>query len=134
MTSSKEDYLTTRAKQIEKKKKLLSIVSIVSLIGSAGFGVTRLINYASQSHQPAIVSTEPSLQQQAQGYELVLQREPNNQVALEKLSLLRLQLKDTKGSGELLEKLVKQYPDRQDYKVLLEQMKKQQGKSDSVDK
>lgn len=130
MSSSGEDYLTARAKKIEKKKKLLAIVSIVSFAGSAGFGITRLIGYASKSHQAATVSTETSLEQQVQGYELVLQREPNNQVALEKLSLLRLQLKDTKGSIELLEKLVKQYPDRQDYKMLLEQMKKQARKGD----
>jgi hypothetical protein len=130
MSSFGEDYLTARAKQIERKKKLLSIVSIVSFVGSAGFGVIRLIQYASQSHQPTVVSTESLLRQQAQGYELVLQREPNNQVALEKLSLLRLQLKDTKGSIKLLEKLVKQHPDRQDYKVLLEQMKKQEREGD----
>ncbi|MBH8574689.1 tetratricopeptide repeat protein [Nostocaceae cyanobacterium CENA369] len=130
MSNSAEDYLTARAKKIERKKRLLSIVSIISFVGSAGFGVIHLIQYASQPHQPTVVYTESLLEHQARGYELVLQREPNNQVALEKLSLLRLQLKDIKGSVELLEKLVKQYPNRQDYKMLLEQMKKQEREGD----
>lgn len=130
MGISGEDYLISRNRKIERKKKLLAMVSVVSFVGSTVFAVVPLIQHAMRPQQPASVSPESSLQQQARGYELVLQREPNNQVALEKLSLLRLQLKDTKGSVELLEKLAKLYPDRQDYQVLLQQMKKQEKKSD----
>jgi hypothetical protein len=70
--------------------------------------------------QPVVVqSTESQLQTQVKGYELVLQREPNNQMALEKLSIIRLNSGDNQGAIALLEKLSQQHPDRQDYKTLL---------------
>ncbi|MFM6008966.1 MAG: tetratricopeptide repeat protein, partial [Sphaerospermopsis kisseleviana] len=57
------------------------------------------------------------------GYELVLQREPNNQVALEKLSVMKLQMGDNQGAIALMERLVKLHPDREDYKTVLADVK-----------
>jgi cytochrome c-type biogenesis protein CcmH/NrfG len=130
MTSSDKDYFVVRQKQIERKKRILTVVSVVSFFGSMVMGAVPAIQRAIQSPPPVTTATtmsaESTLQEQAKGYELVLQREPNNQTALEKLSLLRVQMKDFKGATEILEKLVKLHPDRQDYKVVLEDMKKQQ--------
>ncbi|MEH2395822.1 tetratricopeptide repeat protein [Nostoc sp.] len=128
MPGSWEEYLITRKKQIERRQKIVTIVSMFSFFGSTVFAVIPAIQQASQP-KPAIASpsAESVLQQQARGYDLILQREPENQLALEKLSLVRLQLKDAKGAMELLEKLVKLHPDRQDYKVVLEEIKKQEG-------
>ena len=132
MAGSDEEYLITRKKQIGRRQKIVTIVSMFSFFGSTVFAVIPAIQQASQPKPAnASASAESLLQQQARGYELVLQREPKNQLALEKLSLLRLQLKDAKGAMELLEKLVKLHPERQDYKVVLEQLKKEQGKSNS---
>ncbi|WP_427156838.1 tetratricopeptide repeat protein [Aliinostoc sp. HNIBRCY26] len=128
MARSGDDYLETRKRQIERKKRIWTTVSIISFFGSLAFGAVSTIQRAIQN-PPQVTPTqsaEPSLQEQAKGYELVLQREPNNQVALEKLSLIRVQLKDFKGAREILEKLVKQHPDRQDYQVILADIKKRE--------
>ncbi|MBD2384161.1 tetratricopeptide repeat protein [Cylindrospermum sp. FACHB-282] len=132
MAISGDDYLVKRGKQIERRKRIVTYLSIVSFGGSMLFAGVNTLQQAWQNPQQSVVeSAEAKLQVQVKGYELVLKQEPNNQAALEKLSLLRLQLKDTKGSMEIMEKLVKLHPDRQDYKVLLEQMKKQYKQSDS---
>lgn len=130
MSSSGDDYIISRQKKIDQKKKILTVVGLVSFVGSMVFGLVNLAQQKQQQPQTSNVSLESTLQKQAQGYELVLKREPNNQVALEKLSIARLHLKDTKGAIELMEKLVKLHPERKDYKAVLEQVKQQQGKSD----
>ncbi|MBD2415466.1 hypothetical protein FACHB389_19215 [Nostoc calcicola FACHB-389] len=129
MAGSGEEYLISRKKQIERRQRILTIVSLVSFVGSTVFAAIPAIQQAIQSPKSvtASVSPESALQQQVKGYELVLQREPENQLALEKLSLLRLKLKDAKGAMEPLEKLVKLHPEREDYKVVLQQIRKQEG-------
>ncbi|MBD2360725.1 tetratricopeptide repeat protein [Anabaena minutissima FACHB-250] len=132
MASPGEEYLIARKKQIERKTRIVTIVSVIGFVGSTVFAVVPAIQQAIQNPQPVTTTTslESSLQEQAKGYDLVLQREPNNQIALEKLSLVRVQLKDFQGAIEPLEKLVKLHPDRQDYKVILEDIKKREKESD----
>lgn len=131
MASSGEDYLITRRKKMERRQRILTWVSFVSFFGSTAFAGVSAVQQAFQPKpKPATASAQLSLQQQARGFELVLQREPENQVALEGLVNLRLKLNDAKGVRQPLEKLVKLHPERQDYKVVLEQVKKQVGKGD----
>jgi len=125
MSSSGDDYIIARQKKIERKKKIVTIVGAGSFVLSTVFGVIAGIQQSRQQPPKKDVSIETILQQQAQSYELVLQREPDNQLALEKLAIARLHLKDTKGAIVLMEKLVKLHPTRKDYKTVLEQVKKQ---------
>lgn len=131
MANSDKEYLEARANQIKRKQRMLVWVSIFSMGGSTVFSVVPAIQQAISNPEPgtsAATSAESSLQQQVRGFELVLQREPENQVALEGLVKLRLQLKDTKGAIEPLEKLVRLKPGRQDYKTALEKLKKESVK------
>ncbi|MDZ7959692.1 MAG: tetratricopeptide repeat protein [Aulosira sp. DedQUE10] len=132
MANSGEDYLIKRSKQIKRKQNLLTIVFLVSFVSSTVFSGVSLIKHAIQTSKTVVPSPESSLQKQEKGFEMVLQREPENLVALEGLVNVRIELKDTQGAIQALEKLVKLSPERQDYKDVLEQLKKEQGKSNSL--
>ncbi|MEI6444034.1 MAG: tetratricopeptide repeat protein [Nostocales cyanobacterium ELA583] len=126
MTNSESDYLTQRANQIKRKQKIVTYISLLGFGGSILFGGVNTVKQAwEKPKQPAAVqSAETELQKQVKGYELVLQREPNNQTALEKLSIMRLRSGDNKGAITLMERLVKLHPDRQDYKTVLAGVRK----------
>jgi tetratricopeptide (TPR) repeat protein len=84
---------------------------------------------ASSSPGPS-ASSSPSqaeLEAQAKGYQLVLQREPDNQTALRGLVDVRIQQGKVKEIIEPLEKLAKLNPDQPDYTVLLAQAKQRTG-------
>jgi len=72
-------------------------------------------------------SPQNDLEAQARGYELVLQREPDNQTALRGLVDIRIQQGNLSGTLEPLEKLAELNPDQSDYTVLLAQVKQRLG-------
>lgn len=78
-----------------------------------------------QPTDPAAMQAE--LEAQARGYELVLEREPENQTALEGLVDTRIQMGDIEGVVDPLRKLVDLNPEVTDYAVLLAQTKQQIG-------
>jgi cytochrome c-type biogenesis protein CcmH/NrfG len=112
----------------DRIKQIFALVSMVGFGGSAIFGIVNLFGSGlSSQHQqkpaPVAVSQESLLAAQERGYVGVLQREPQNQTALEGLANVWLQMNNQVGAIEPLEKLVKLNPDRADYKALLGQAK-----------
>ncbi len=73
----------------------------------------------------ATSSQQEQLQKIAQGYEQVLQREPNNPNALQGLIEARLQMNDLQGAIPPMEKLVSLYPQETKLKEILSVIKKQ---------
>lgn len=65
------------------------------------------------------LTVEDVLRQQERGFARVLEREPNNPVALEGLAMTRLELGDAAGAIAPLEHLVQDFPDRADYHQML---------------
>ena len=76
-------------------------------------------------------SQDSQIKAQVSGYEQVLKREPDNQVALQGLVQGKLALNDFKGAIAPMEKLVKLNPDRPDYKQLLAALKQKDAPSKS---
>ncbi len=65
------------------------------------------------------------LEAEASGYQKVLQREPENETALQGLLTIRLKQQDLKGSIEPLTKLASLHSEQTEYTVLLAQAKQQ---------
>lgn len=128
MESTQKKSSDSRVNKGDRVKQISALVSMVSFGGSAIFGIVSLFGSGlSSQHQqkqaPVVVSQESLLAAKERGYVTVLQREPQNQTALEGLANVRLQMDDKVGAIEPLEKLVKLNGDRADYKVLLGQAK-----------
>jgi predicted Zn-dependent protease len=132
MASSDKEYFEVRSRRAQVVKQIFIFGSIVSFVGSMAVAAIPFLLEANKSPTQQTAQQAPSeeslLKEKERGYQLVLQREPENPVALEGLVYVRLQLKDDRGAVEPLEKLVKLRPDRQEYKVLLEELRKQVGK------
>ena len=67
------------------------------------------------------------LKSEAEAYEIVLKREPENETALRGLLDARLRLGDVKGAIAPLEKLAEQNPEELEYGILLAQTKQEVG-------
>lgn len=125
MELTEKEYMEARRRRTQRMTKIRALVGICSFGGFAVFSVANLYKGALQEPQQVetapVVSAEERLEKRARGYEAVLAREPENRNALEELVKVRLQMGDKEGAIAPLEKLVELYPEREDYKVVLEQ-------------
>lgn len=113
-------------------------VSVMPIIGALNDPQSPSQNTAGTTGSLPSSDQKSKLDDQVRGYELVLQKEPENQTALKGVLEARLQLLSQKGRGEIkptdiqaviepLEKLAKLNPDKSEYAVLLAQAKQQIG-------
>lgn len=87
----------------DRTKQIFALVSMVSFGGSAIFGIVSLfssgLSSQHQQKQAAVaVSQESLLAAKERGYVTVLQREPQNQTALEGLANVRLEMNNQAGA------------------------------------
>ena len=110
-------------------KKVFAGFSILAFFGLSGSALVSSLGDAFRPLEPTVEAI-PSAAEQAhaliereQGFELVLEREPNNQVALEGLINTRLEMGHIEGAISPLETLVSLNEDREDLQTLLTQLK-----------
>ena len=102
----------------------LITVSALPLVGSVVEGQ----QFAKNPNNEIITLSQQELtklEAEASGYEKVLEREPDNDTALNGLLKIRLQQKDLKSAIAPLEKLTKIHPEQTEYGTLLAQAKQQ---------
>ncbi len=127
-----------------KRRGLITVVMVLSLIAFLGFSLVPILDGILKAGQAQNSSTATPtqaasgdkqselLQAQARGYELVLQREPDNATALQgllqvRLELLRQGVGDIKDVVPPLEKLAALNPETSEYGILLAQAKERTG-------
>ena len=124
---------------IDKKNNRWFIVLVLSIafISFAGLSFAPAIQAILQNQgdadstangtTPAPEAVANEVATRARGYELVLEREPNNQTALRGLIDARIQLGDIEGVIDPVQKLVELNPGQTEYAVLLAQAQQQVG-------
>lgn len=133
---------------VDKRRGFVGVVLILSLVAFVGFSMGPIIgsiigeNQASQpstpvSNQSAQTQKIDDLKAQARGYELVLQREPENQTALQGFLQAQLELISL-GQGEVnaliqpLQTLSRLNPQTTEYSILLAQSQQYAGDSEAA--
>jgi tetratricopeptide (TPR) repeat protein len=118
----------------KRHRWLVVAIMAIATISFAGFSLFLPLSgvFRDNSRTAASPTASPSgnpeeLEAQARGYELVLQREPDNQTALRGLVEVRLEQRNIEATIAPLEKLAALNPDQTDYIVLLAQVKQRSG-------
>ncbi|MEN9207728.1 MAG: tetratricopeptide repeat protein [Gloeomargarita sp. GMQP_bins_120] len=110
-------------------------LQLVMVIGGAAFlglGVLPYLDNLLPKPTPAESPSPADQVSAAKGYELVLQKDPNNTYALRGLLKIRLQEKDLKGAVPLLERLAKLHPQVSEYGILLAQTQAELGDKEAA--
>ncbi|MGB3534378.1 MAG: tetratricopeptide repeat protein [Microcoleaceae cyanobacterium] len=114
----------------QSRKRTVRVMTLIALglfLTHTGYYMGKgLFSPPKKAPPPKAVTADANsrLKTQEQSYQTVLEQEPENQIALEKLLMVRLEMNDAEGAIEVLEKLVKLNPDREDYRGYLEELKR----------
>lgn len=122
----------------QKRSPWLILVLVLALLAFIGFSIFPLLSSIFQENSPTVQAKpgitptisalkQPNLEDEVKGYELVVQREPQNITAWRGLAEARLQQGNFQEAIAPLEQLAKLNPDQTDYGVLLAQAKQYTG-------
>ncbi len=130
---SLEKYAADRRQRQLWVVRIFSFIGIVAFSGTAIMGIIAMFRSGLQqpNNPPPVTAAQSELAQlntEKQSYEVVLQREPDNRVALEGLVQVQIKLQDLPGAKANLEKLIKLDPKNIDYKLVLTEVNKRLGK------
>lgn len=108
-------------------QKIFIIGSGIAFLAMMVLPMFEVFNQPNPQTQAASSDTNPTeeLKKVADGYQKVLDREPDNPTALQGLAEVRLKMGDLPGAIAPLEKLVKMYPQETKLKGLLDAIKQQ---------
>ncbi len=113
------------------KEKFVVLISVVSFFGTTAVGAVKMWQEIAKQPAPSAQATpviaKPDLiQRRISGYETVLAKDPKNaearqglQLSLEDLTNSYIAADNYQASVAPLERLLKDYPDRADYKKAL---------------
>ncbi|ELR96335.1 lipopolysaccharide assembly protein LapB [Gloeocapsa sp. PCC 73106] len=109
-------------------------VLVLMLVGLVSFSLFPIFSVVTQATQQSSdgLNQQKDLSQRAMGYELVLEREPDNQTALKGLLDIRLSQGDLSAVVGPLSNLARLNPDRSEYGILLAQTKQQLGDNEGA--
>jgi predicted Zn-dependent protease len=109
-------------------RKLLNILLlVVGTVTFLGFSFGPLFQALGPSESPEASLVTEQLRAQADGYRVVLEREPDNPIALRGLIDTQLQLNEPQGAIEPLKKLVELEPKNRQLRAFLAQIQQDTG-------
>lgn len=125
--------MSRKSHKAKKSKTLSRIITLVLGLGFAGSTIAIALSSVFSQNSPTVsnsntdtVSLEEQIQLQIDGYEKVLEREPENVTALEGLAQIYIQTGDPKQAIPTLKKLVEYYPEQAEYAGILDLIKQQE--------
>lgn len=133
-------------KNAKSRKSWLSLILVLIILAFVGVSMLPLLSaFLKDNRQPTTAKTtstttvqrlstaeQNELESRANGYELVLQREPENTSALRGLVEVRLEQGDLESALDPLAKLAQLNPQQPDYAVLLAEGRQQVGDIDGA--
>jgi predicted Zn-dependent protease len=109
-------------------RKLLNILLlVVGTVTFLGFSFGPLFQALGPSESPEASLVTEQLRAQADGYRVVLEREPDNPIALRGLIDTQLQLNEPQGAIEPLKKLVELEPENRQLRAFLAEIQQDTG-------
>jgi hypothetical protein len=126
------------------KEKFVVLISVVSFFGTTAVGAVKMWQEIAKQPAPTAQATpvmaKPDLiQRRISGYETVLSKDPKNaearhglQLSLEDLTNSYIAVDNYQASITPLERLLKDYPDRSDYKEALNESRRKSQSSKTL--